>query len=564
MAGMLLAQPAPAADVAERSARPNVLLICVDDLKPALGCYGDRFAKTPNVDRLAARSVRFDRAYCNQAVCSPSRNALLCGLRPQTLGIYDLGTNFRKSRPDAVTLPQRFKAAGYRTEGLGKIFHVGHGNTEDAASWSVPHWKANVVAYARNESKANDGLTREEALFANKSAQNLPKGAAWEAADVPDETYPDGALAREAVKRLEAAAGRPGEPFFLAVGFLKPHLPFVAPQRYWDLYDRSAVPLATFRDPPAGAPDYAPQFGGELRNYRDIPDRGALDDDLQRTLVHGYYAATSYMDAQLGLVLDAVDRLSLAENTIIVLWGDHGWHLGDHGMWCKHTNYEQATRIPLLIAAPGVRPGKATAALMETVDIYPTLCELAGLTPSEGLDGRSAVTVLRDPAATHRDRAMHVYPRGTREKGSLIGRAIRTERYRFVEWKHPGAPASTADLELYDYETDPLETENLAANHPGVVRELQAILAREPEARPQISTPPVTASQPGSTPIDREALFRRKDENKDGKLTRTEFLKNQPDPDKAPERFVRFDADGSGELSREEFVTQGKPGDAKK
>ena len=559
-----VAQPVASAVAAERTARPNVVLICVDDLKPLLGCYGDRFAKTPHLDRLAARSVRFERAYCNQAVCSPSRNALLCGLRPQTLGIYDLATNFRKSRPDAVTLPQRFKAAGYRTEALGKIFHVGHGNTEDAASWSVPHWKANVVSYARAESKAKDGLTREEALFANQTAQNLPKGAAWEAADVPDETYPDGALAAEAVRRLEAAAGKPEEPFFLAVGFLKPHLPFVAPQRYWDLFDRSAVPLATFRAPPAGAPEYAPQFGGELRNYRNIPDKGALDEDLQRTLVHGYYAATSYMDAQLGRVLDAVDRLGLAENTILVLWGDHGWHLGDHGMWCKHTNYEQATRIPLMIAAPGLPSGKANSALMETVDIYPTLCELAGLTPPEGLDGRSAAAVLRDPAAVHRDRAIHVYPRSSREKGPLMGRAIRTERYRLVEWKKPGTPASTADLELYDYATDPLETKNLAAERPEIVRELQAILAREPEARPQVTAPASNSTQPGSKPLDREVLFGRKDENKDGKLTRDEFLKNQPDPDKAPERFVRFDADRNGELSRDEFVTQGKPGDAKK
>lgn len=544
---------------AEPASRPNILLICVDDLKPVIGCYGDQFAQTPNLDRLAARSVRFDRAYCNQAVCSPSRNALLCGLRPQTLGIYDLATNFRKSRPDAVTLPQRFKAAGYRTEALGKIFHVGHGNTEDPASWSVPHWRANVVSYALPQSKAKEGLTREEALFANRSAQDLPKGAAWEAADVSDETYPDGALAVEAVTRLESAAKKPDEPFLIAVGFLKPHLPFVAPQRYWDKFDRSAVPLATFRAPPAGAPEYAPQFGGELRNYRDIPNQGALSDDLQRTLVHGYYAATSYMDAQLGKVLDVVDRLGLGKNTIIVLWGDHGWHLGDHGMWCKHTNYEQATRVPLLVSAPGLASNTATSALLETVDIYPTLCELAGLTPPEGLDGRSAVAVLRDPTKAHRERSLQVYPRGSKEKGPMIGRAIRTARYRLVEWKKPGAESSTADLELYDYETDPLETKNLALERPEVVSDLRAILAKEPEARPQISANAPQKQASNAKPMDRVELFNRKDENKDGKLTREEFLKGQPDPDKAPERFLRFDVDKNGELSREEFVTSGKP-----
>jgi iduronate 2-sulfatase len=555
----LLAALAPvrAINAAETPSRPNVLLICVDDLKPLLGCYGDRFAQTPNLDRLAARSLRFDRAYCNQAVCSPSRNALLCGLRPQTLGIYDLATNFRKSRPDAVTLPQHFKLAGYHTAALGKVFHVGHGNGEDAASWSTPPWKANVVSYALPASKAKEGLTREEALFANRPANNLPKGAAFEAADVPDEAYPDGALALEAVQRLESAAKKADEPFFLAVGFLKPHLPFVAPQRYWDKFDRAAVPLATFREPPAGAPDYAPQFGGELRNYRDIPNQGALPDDLQRTLVHGYYAATSYMDAQLGKVLDAVDRLGLSKNTIIVLWGDHGWHLGDHGMWCKHTNYEQATRIPLLIAAPGLASNTATSALVESVDIYPTLCELAGLTPPPGLDGQSAVSVLRDPATAHRERALHVYPRSTRDNGPLMGRAIRTARYRLVEWKKPGAAPDSAELELYDYETDPLETKNLASAQPEVVRTLRAILAKEPEAKPQIvPAPRKPAAEP--KPMDRDALFNRKDTNQDGQLSREEFLKGQPDPDKAPERFTRFDADKNNTLSRNEFVSQGK------
>lgn len=467
--------------------RPNVLLICVDDLKPALGCYGDALAKTPNIDRLAARSVRFERAYCNQAVCAPSRNALLTGLRPQTLGIYDLGTNFRKSRPDAVTLPQLFKQHGWRAEGMGKIFHVGHGNTEDPASWSVPHWRANVIAYALPESKAKSGLTREEALFANQPAKGLPRGAAYEAADVPDSAYPDGALADHAIERLRAAKAKPDEPFFLAVGFVKPHLPFVAPKRYWDLYDRSAFRLADVREPPAGAPGYAPQFGGELRQYAGIPESGPIPEDLQRTLIHGYYAATSHMDAQLGRVLDELDRLGLAESTIIALWGDHGWHLGDHGIWCKHTNYEQAARIPLFVALPGLKGGTQSGALVETVDIYPTLCELAGLPVPAGLDGRSFAATLRDPALPHRDHVIHVYPRSSQGRGQLIGRAVRTERHRLVEWKAPGAPADTAEFELYDYQADPLETRNLAAAQPEVVARLRALLTRHPEAKPQIT-----------------------------------------------------------------------------
>lgn len=486
----LIASRIVCADDSTPTAGPNILLICVDDLKPILGCYGDPLVHSPNIDRLAARSVLFERAYCNQAVCSPSRNALLTGLRPQTLGIYDLGTNFRLARPDAVSLPQCFRQQGWRAEGLGKIFHVGHGNHEDSASWSVPHWKAKVVAYALPESRAQQGLTREEALFANQSAKDLPRGAAYESADVPDNTYPDGALADEVIRRLHGTRSHPNQPFFLAVGFVKPHLPFVAPRKYWELYDRSKMPLAAFREPPAGAPAYAPQYGGELRQYANIPETGRLDEGLQRTLIHGYYAATSYMDAQLGRVLDELARLELDHNTIIVLWGDHGWHLGDHSMWCKHTNYEQAAHIPLLVAAPGITGGTRSGELVETVDIYPTLCELAGVPVPEGLDGRSFVPNLCDITSPTRDHVIHVYPRGVRDKGQVLGRAIRTKQYRLVEWRKIGAAAADAEWELYDYESDPLETRNLAAERPEVVARLKTLLATHPEATPQVKASP--------------------------------------------------------------------------
>jgi iduronate 2-sulfatase len=474
---------ASSADV-QAADKPNILLICVDDLKPLLACYGDPVVKTPNIDRLAERGVRFDRAYCNQAVCAPSRNALLTGLRPQTLGIYDLGTNFRESVPDAVTLPQLFKSNGYRTESLGKIFHVGHGNHDDEASWSVPSWRSNVVQYALKKSRAPKGLTREEARFSNvpgEQAAKLPRGRAFESADVPDDAYADGSMAAEAVRRLLAAAKKPSEPFFLAIGFVKPHLPFCAPKKYWDLYDPAAFTLADRRTPPDGAPRYAPTTWGELRQYRGMPENGPLPDDAQRTLIHGYHAAVSYMDAQLGHVLDALHETGLDKNTIIVFWGDHGWHLGDHGMWCKHTNYEQAARIPLVVVAPGVtNKGVATESLVESVDIYPTLCELAGLTPPQRLDGSSFTSMLKNPAAHTKDAITHVYPRN-----KLLGRAVRTPRYRLVEWKEPGAPAHSAALELYDYQTDPSETKNLAADQPAVVAELRALLARQPEAKPQ-------------------------------------------------------------------------------
>jgi iduronate 2-sulfatase len=468
------------------SDKPNVLLICVDDLKPLLGCYGDTTVKSPNIDRLAARGVRFERAYCNQAVCAPSRNALLTGLRPQTLGIYDLGTNFRKARPDAVTLPGHFMAHGYRAEGLGKIFHVGHGNREDAASWSVPHWKADVIRYALPESRAPQGLTREEALFSNQPgprAARLPRGAAYESADVPDTVYPDGQLADEAIRRLQSAAKNPQQPFFIAVGFVKPHLPFCAPKKYWGMYDRPSFELPARRTPPDGAPEFAPTNWGELRQYSHIPESGDLPDDLQRTLIHGYHAAVSYMDAQLGRVLDALDDTGLAKGTIIVLWGDHGWHLGDHGMWCKHSNYEQAARIPIIVVAPGVAEAGVSKELAESVDIYPTLCNLAGLPVPEGLDGTSFDATLKDPSAATKEAVIHVYPRR-----NMIGRAVRTARHRLVEWKRPGADAESAIVELYDYEADPDETKNLVHQQPEVVAALRAILANEPEAKPQVRT----------------------------------------------------------------------------
>ena len=538
------------------ASKPNVLLICVDDLKPLLGCYGDTIVKSPNIDRLATRGVLFEKAFCNQAVCSPSRNALLTGLRPQSLGIYELSTNFRKGVPDAVTLPQHFKANGYRAEGLGKIFHVGHGNVNDEASWSVPHFSPKTISYALKENNPPES-TREQALFENKKeAWKLPRGAPAESADVPDNRYGDGMIADEAIKRLTAAKAKPDEPFFLAVGFLKPHLPFVAPKKYWDLYDPASFKLPELQKAPEGAPDFAPSSWGELRQYKDMPEKGPVTKDQAIHLIHGYHAATSYMDAQLGKVLDALDANGFADNTIIVLWGDHGWHLGDHGMWCKHTNYEQAAHIPLIVAAPGVQPGQRTQALMETVDIYPTLAELAGLPAPKQGDGRSFASVMKNPASSVRDHVIHVYPRGE----GLIGRAIRTQRHRLVEWKKPGAASETAILELYDYEADPAESKNLAAEQPEVVAELRKLLATHPEAQPQISNKqePKKADTKKSSKQDRGNAFEKRDTNKDGQLTKEEFLVNQPDPDEAPKRFPIFDKDGNGTLSREEYIKGGK------
>ncbi|MFO1000378.1 MAG: sulfatase-like hydrolase/transferase [Planctomycetaceae bacterium] len=522
--------------------RPNILLICVDDLKPVLGCYGDKIAKTPNIDRLAGQGVLFESAYCNQAVCSPSRNALMTSLRPQTLGIYDLATNFRRSRPDAVTVAQHFQQHGYSTQALGKVFHVGHGNAEDEVSWTVPHWRPKASQYQLAESQDN-----------KRTSNNGPRGTATESADVADEAYGDGQIAVEAAARIMAAAENKDQPFFIACGFLKPHLPFVAPKRYWDLYDPKTVPMPQVTDVPKNAPSYAPQFGGELRQYSDMPREGAISEEDTRRLIHGYYAATSYTDAQIGRVLDALDASGARSNTIVVLWGDHGWHLGDHGMWCKHTNYEQATRIPLIISSPGCAAGQKSRALIETVDVYPTLCELAGLPAQGGLDGLSAAATLKSVDSQHRESVIHVYPRGDR-----LGRAIRTNRFRMVEWKVPGADESDAEYELYDYEEDPLETVNIAGFNPEVLAKLQAILARQPEAVPQIrASAGAEKTKPGKSQ-DRAAMFRKRDKDNDGRLSREEFLAGQPDPEEAPKRFPRFDKDQDGSLNETEFVTSGQ------
>ena len=472
---LLLGNPLQAADP------PNILLLMVDDLKPSFGAYGEPWVHSPNLDKLAASGTRFDAAYCNQAVCAPSRNNLLVGSRSTSTGVYSLGYHIRKAIPDVVTLPQHFKNHGYHAAGIGKVFHIGHGNVNDELSWSVPFQPDKVIDYVLQESTGGE-LTREEAYFSNQKLgqiKSLPRGAAWENADVDDEAYADGRIATEGIKRLQAYR-KSGKRFFLALGFTKPHLPFCAPSKYWDLYDPGKLPTAAHTQPPKGAPRYAGKTLGELNQYKPIPQNGPLTDEMTRTLIHGYYASLSYMDAQVGRVLDALKSLQLQKDTIVVLWGDHGYHLGDHGSWTKHTNYEQANRIPLVIVAPGTtRAGTANKSPVETVDLYPTLCELAGLPIPAGpqsIDGESLVPLLNGTADSVSDHAYHCFP-----KGGKLGRAIRTERYRMVEWKPLGSDGP-AEFELYDYQADPLETENIASQQPDVLARMIKILANHPPA----------------------------------------------------------------------------------
>ncbi|MCG8528647.1 MAG: sulfatase [Opitutales bacterium] len=474
--------------------KPNVVMILVDDLKPALGAYGDPVAISPSIDRLSNMGIRFDLAYCNQAVCMASRYNLMLGSRSTSTGFYNFGTEFREIYPDAVTLPQHFKNAGYHVESMGKVFHIGHGNTNDDASWSVPHHKDKVIEYLVPES-TNRQLTREECLFENTRMyikdtppiRQLPRGAAWESPDVVDDAYADGRVARHAIDRLRVMSKNPDQPFFLAVGFVRPHLPFSAPKKYWDMYDPAKLPMPEFVEDPEGTPAWIVKKKGEITAFEPIPEDGIISDELTRKLIHGYYASVSYMDAQVGRVVDELERLDMLDNTIIILWGDHGWHLGDHGSWTKHSNFEQANRIPILMYAPGVtKPKTSTKQLIESVDIYPTLADLAGIPnikTSQPIDGVSMVPVLKDPKTRVRDHAYHAYPRMRNKK---IGRAIRTERYRMVEWVEMQEENVPNFYELYDYQEDPLETKNLAEERPEVIRQHLAILATHPEAKPQV------------------------------------------------------------------------------
>ncbi|MBA3315514.1 MAG: sulfatase [Planctomycetota bacterium] len=456
--------------------KPNVLFIAVDDMRPDLGCYGAGFVTSPNLDRLAASGVTFTRAYCQQAVCSPSRTSLLTGKRPDTTQVHDLVTHFRDTIPDTVTLPQIFKRNGYQAVGMGKIYHGGY---DDEASWSEPHRSPKgTKGYAIPENQKIVEASRAKGKargLEGKALQRAGRGPATESADVPDDAYHDGAVAEMAIESLETFA-HGDEPFFLAVGFVKPHLPFVSPKKYWDLYDRQSFALPGNYDVPTkDAPPFAGTNWGELRNYSDIPENGALDADKALELIHGYYAALSYTDAQIGKLLDALDEQNLAENTIVVVWGDHGWKLGDHGMWCKHTNYELDAHVPLIMRAPGKQAGIQSERLVEFVDIYPTLAELAGLDAPSDLEGTSFAPLLDDPNRPWKAAAFSQYPRA-HERQQLMGYSMATDRHRLTRWADRENPSKLVATELYDHETDPAENVNVA-EHPEYAKTLAELSA---------------------------------------------------------------------------------------
>lgn len=431
--------------------RPNVLFIAADDLRNDLACLGHPEVQSPHLDALAERGRLFTQAYCQQAVCNPSRASLMTGRRPDTLEIWDLPTHFRSKMPNVVTLPEHFKNNGYFTQNIGKIYHNWiHELKGDPQSWSVPA----VMHFANHGS--------DKPQVEGELPPNHASDLKCECRDVPDDAYFDGRIATLAIEALQDRKAA-DEPFFLAVGFWKPHSPFNAPKKYWDLYDRSKL------SPPANPewPQDAPRIA--WHNSREIlgrpPKNRELSPEAIMEIRHGYLAAISYMDAQIGRVLAELKRLKLDDNTIVVFWSDHGYHLGEQTLWAKTSNFELDARVPLIISVPDMnQPGIKTDSLAELLDMYPTLAELCDLPKPIG-EGTSLVPILNDPAANVQPAAYTQHPRPAyyKDEPEVMGRSLRTKRYRYTEWRNHKTNKVVA-TELYDHQTDPLETKNIAAD----------------------------------------------------------------------------------------------------
>ncbi len=500
--------------------KPNILFIAIDDLRTELGCYGSDIAITPNIDKLASQGLLFNKAYCQQAICGPSRASIMTGVRPENSGVFHNYLKFREANPTIKTLPQAFIDHGYQTVSYGKIFH--HGD-RDKASWNRTPLKGDPrtlakMGFALPENQKIRTQTRKKmfAKYGPVAKYGLAMGPAYESADVPDNAYKDGYNTDLTIETLKQLKQENGKPFFLGIGFHRPHLNWIAPKKYWDYYDPAKIKLTQQKNQPkdgalVGLP---PSF--ELRVRSGIPKIGELDVELQRTLKHAYLACVSYVDAQVGKILKELDALGMRENTIVVLWSDHGYHLGDMGHWGKATNYEIATRVPFLISTPEMSPkvrGIKTDALVELLDIYPTLCDLTDIPVPATVEGKSLKKLIKKPKKKWNKTAMSVFPspalrewgayplrpamRETffgpllkeveekikkqhgnawdREKfeNNLMGFSIRTDRYRVIFWKdRTKKNEDPLYVELYDHEKDPYETLNIAANNESTVKRL--------------------------------------------------------------------------------------------
>ncbi|MCA9040463.1 MAG: sulfatase [Planctomycetaceae bacterium] len=449
---------------AAKTTQKNVLFIAIDDLRAQLNCYGDDLVISPNIDQLAKEGTLFERAYCQQTVCNPSRASLMTGMRPDTLRVYDLPTHFREIRPDAVTLPQSMMQAGYHARCVGKIFHNWRQDNYkgDPTSWSIP----SVLHYGTH----GQDLPKVEGDIPPDFSSPLSK---TECRDVPDNAYYDGQVAEAAIKALHEIK-KQDKPFFFAVGFWKPHLPFNPPKKYWDLYDPEKIPVPANTSYPKDVPEIA------LTKYRIDDNKEILDSEDLRELQHGHLASISYMDAQIGRVLDELETLDMKKNTIIVLWSDHGLHIGEHGLYSKTTVFDLDARVPFIITTPDHQGGQRTDALVELLDIYPTLMELTGVKGPNALEGTSLVPLLEDPSLPGAPAAMTQtprpnYPRGTTPE--VMGYSIRTDGFRYTEWRDHKS-GSVIARELYDHANDSEEMVNAlsASQYKEVLPELAKLL----------------------------------------------------------------------------------------
>lgn len=472
--------------------RKNVIMIAVDDLRPMLGCYGDTRVKTPNIDRLARAGMLFERAYCNYSKCGPSRLSLMTGLRPASVQVHGHGDAepkaFRARRPDAVSVARWLKDHGYETRSFGKIDHDGW---QLASDWSA-------APFAGREGEMLE-IVDEENPDTPTFIADRHSCPVMQSPEVADDHLFEGRMTNEVLKQLAEVRETKEKPFFFAVGYRRPHLPFVAPKRYFDLYEKNDSWLAPNPEPPEESPPFAwfnsdgyvsaakrvglniparpdrataiALNGYEMRSYLDVPREGAISKERQIELIRAYAACVSYVDAQIGRILDSLDDSGLRENTIVMLWSDHGWHLGEMSAWGKMTNYEVGTRVPLIVSVPGLAEGR-TESIVELVDLYPTICELTGVKAPPHLEGDSFAPVLEDPiAAAATGSAFHEY---VRHQGRHTGRAVRTPKFRCVIWYDREGKVEFE--ELYDLEEDPNETVNIAAKNPEQVKKLRAML----------------------------------------------------------------------------------------
>ncbi|MGB1926824.1 MAG: sulfatase [Rubripirellula sp.] len=423
----------------------NVLFIAVDDLRPQLACYGESQMHTPNFDALSRRSVLFERAYCMVPTCGASRASLMTGIRPSPKRFVSYTARADQETPDATTLNTLFKQNGYTTISLGKVFHF---TNDSAGGWSKMPWRSQRSDY-QNMNLQSSAITRHRQKYPKRKKV---RGMPYESAEAADHDYRDHETASKAIDYLKQFSNT-GEPFFLAIGFNKPHLPFCAPKRFWDLYPDHVIQLPENDVSPKDVPEGAVHGSGELRAYATIPPSGPVSKDTARSLIHGYYACVSFVDAQLGRILAELDQSGLSESTIVVLWGDHGWQLGEHGMWNKHSCFETSMHSPLMIAAPGYARGARCESLTEFIDIYPTLCALTNLKTPGHVQGVSLTPWLKDPSLPGKVSAV-----GRFQKGDTI----RTDFYRYSEYRDQNGAGSVSGAMLYDHRRDPREDENLS------------------------------------------------------------------------------------------------------